>query len=138
MPVLERLSPLRELDLVERQMRRMFPELRVTAPSPAVDVYETDRELVVELEVPGFEERELEVGVSGRTLIVRGKRTETSEREKRDLRVHERLDTSFERTFELPPGADSETVTARYEKGVLTVIVPLAKTPERRTVAITS
>ena len=65
MPVLERLSPFRELELLDRRMRRMFSDLPfVPAITPAADVYETDGELVVELEVPGYEEKELEIELS--------------------------------------------------------------------------
>jgi len=64
MPLLEKWTPLREFDAMDRRMRRFFGDLGSTpAPMPAADVYETDGELVVELEVPGFDEKELEIEV---------------------------------------------------------------------------
>src|SRR5215204_4883315 len=74
MPTLERFSPFHELDLLDRRMRRMFSDFPfVPALTPAADVYETDGELVVELEVPGYEEKELDIEVSDHTLGRQGR-----------------------------------------------------------------
>ena len=129
MPVLERFSPIRELELLDRRMRRIFSDFPlVPALTPAADVYETDRELVVELEVPGYEEKELDIELADHTLVVKGRRTEETEKEERTLRLHERLESTFVRRFELPLETDTEHVTATYGKGVLTLHVP--KVPE--------
>jgi HSP20 family protein len=129
MPVLERLSPFRELELLDRRMRRMFSDLPfVPALTPAADVYETDGELVLELEVPGYEEKELEIELSDHTLVVKGDRTEETESKEKMLRVHERLESTFVRRFELPAETDTERVSATYAKGLLTLHVP--KVPE--------
>ena len=118
-------SPWRDLDAMERRMRRMFDDIGVApAPLPAADVYETDDEYVVELEVPGFDEDKLTVEVKDRTLIIAGERTEeteeTDEKDKTFFR-HERLETSFERRFALPPEIDAEGMRASFSKGVLEV-----------------
>ena len=118
----------RDLDLMERRMRRFFGDLGVVpALTPAADVYETDSELVVELEVPGFDEKELQIEVRDHTLSVTGEREEETEKEEKTVRLRERLEKRFERRFELPTGIDNEHVNAEYTKGVLTVHVP--KTP---------
>jgi HSP20 family protein len=130
-PVLERISPVRDLDLMERWMRRVLSDYSTSfmpAMTPAADVYETDGELVVELEVPGFAEQELEIEVSDHTLTVKGSREEDEERTDRALKLHERLETAFERRFVLPLESDPTHVEATYGKGVLTLHVP--KTPE--------
>ncbi len=132
MPLLERWTPFRDLDLMDRRMRRFFEDLGVVpALTPAADVYETDGELVVELEVPGFDEKELEIEVRDHTLSVSGERKEEMERKEKTLRLRERLEKRFERRFELPVEADSEHVTAAYAKGVLTVHVPKTTTTEK-------
>jgi len=125
MPLIEKWTPLRELDLLDRRMRRFFEDLGI-APVllPAADVYETDGEFVVELEVPGFDERELEVAVSDHTLSIAGRHEEKTEATERTVRIHERIDASFERSFQLPTAVESEHVTAEYAKGVLAVHVP--------------
>jgi HSP20 family protein len=125
MPLLEKWTPLRELELMDRRTRRFFEDLGVVpALAPAADVYETDRELVVELEVPGFEEQQLEVEVLDHTLCICGERKDELEKKERSLRLHERLEKTFERRFVLPVEADVEHVSAEYKTGVLTVRMP--------------
>jgi HSP20 family protein len=83
MSKLEKWTPLRELDLMDRRMRRFFEDLGfVPALTPATDVYETDSEFVVELEVAGFDQKELKIEVSDHTLSVIGERTEETEKKK--------------------------------------------------------
>jgi HSP20 family protein len=123
MPVLERWTPLRDLDLMERRMRSLFPALSVAA-APATDIIETEREFVLELEVPGYEEKELEVEVSDHTLTVSGHRSGETELVEGELRLHERLESEFARSFQLPFAADGEQLTATYDKGLLTLHVP--------------
>jgi HSP20 family protein len=138
MSLLEKWTPFRELDLMDRRMRRFFEELGVApALAPAADFYETEGEVVVELEVPGFDEKELEIVVSDHVLAVSGEREEEKERKERTLRLHERLEKRFERRFELPVDVDSEHVIATYAKGVLTVHVPKTAHEKPRTIEIT-
>jgi HSP20 family protein len=81
MPLLEKWTPFRELDLMDRRMRRFFEELGVApALAPAADLYETEGEVVDELAVPGFDEKELEIVVSDHVLAVSGEREEEKER----------------------------------------------------------
>lgn len=139
MPLPEKWTPLRELDLMDRRMRRFFADLGVPSTlAPAADVYETDGEVVVELEVPGFDEKQLDVQVHDHTLAVTGERQESTEKDAKALRVRERLETRFERRFELPPEIDSTHVKAEYAKGVLTVHVPKTAHETPRKVAITA
>src|SRR3972149_639485 len=102
-------SPLAELEAMERRMRRLFDEAGFApAALPAADVYETDDEIVVELEVPGFEEKELEIEVADHTLTVKGQRTETKEEKEKAFQLKERLQSPFERRFPLPTGTDPQ------------------------------
>jgi HSP20 family protein len=131
-------SPFQELDSVERRMRRMFEEVGF-APTllPAADAYETDEEFVVELEVPGFEEKELGIEVSDHRLTVKGERTEAKEQEEKTFRLRERLERAFERRFELPAEADTEHLTAKFNKGVLEVHAPKLVVSKPKKVVIT-
>ncbi len=125
MTVIEIPTPSRAIGLMDRQMRRIFEELGVSLPlAPAADVYEGEQEFVVELEVPGFGEEELEVTVSDHTLAISGERLEETATKEKALRVHERLERKFERRFELPAAVDSAEIAAEYRHGVLTVHVP--------------
>jgi HSP20 family protein len=115
-------------------MRRTFEELDL-APSvfPAADVYETDGEVVVELEAPGFEEKEIDVEVADHTLVITGGRKEEKEQKQKSFWLRERLESTFERRFELPPETDTEKVSATFAKGVLAVHVPkTGKAPARK------
>jgi HSP20 family protein len=136
MTVLER-TPFRELDAFDRRMRRLFSDFPfVPASTPAADIYETDSELVVELEVPGYEEKDLDIEVSDHTLVVKGAREEETETEEKAVRLRERLASTFVRRFALPSATDSEHVSATYARGVLTLHVPKAAEFKPRKVRI--
>jgi HSP20 family protein len=134
MAAIVRWNPWRELEQMQRRMRRTFEELDL-APSvfPAADVYETDGEVVVELEAPGFEEKEIDVEVADHTLVITGGRKEEKEQKQKSFWLRERLESTFERRFELPPETDTEKVSATFAKGVLAVHVPkTGKAPARK------
>jgi HSP20 family protein len=137
MATLEKWTPLPDLDIVERRMRRFFEDVGI-APSmtPAADVYETGEELVVELDVPGFDEHDLAVALIDHTLAISGTRVHDTATKEKDLRLRERPDAYFKRRFHLPVEADTEHVTAEYSKGVLTLHVPKLAAAKPRTVKI--
>jgi HSP20 family protein len=138
MRTLERWTPVRELDQWDRRMRDLFGAVGLfPAFVPAANVYETDDEIVVEVDLPGFDEADVDVEISDRALVVTGRRADETEAEKRTVLVRERLETDFERRFVLPAAVDTEHATAEYVNGVLTVHVPktLASTPRKVEVA---
>jgi HSP20 family protein len=134
---IEKWMPLTDLTAMERRMRRLFEDFGFApALAPAADVYEAPGEFVVEVEVPGFDERNLEISISDHTLAISGEREETSEAESA-LLLRERLESHFERRFTLPPEADVAHVKAEYAKGVLTVHVPKLAEQTAKKVTIT-
>ena len=137
MATLEKWAPLPDLDIVERRLRRFFEDVGV-APSvtPAADVYETGSELVVELDVPGFDEKDLTIALTDHTLTITGARESEAATKDKELRLRERLEAHFERRFRLPIEADTEHVTAEYGKGVLTLHVPKLSAAKPRNVKI--
>ena len=136
MTTLVRWTPFRELDLMERRMRRLFDDVGlVPAPLPAADVYETPQEFVVELEVPGFAEKDLALEVTDHTVVVRGAVKQEEEREKTFL-LHERLERTFERRFSLPEQADTDKLSARFNEGVLELHAPKVAAAKPRKIAI--
>jgi HSP20 family protein len=138
MATIVRWSPVRELGLFERSMRRLLDDFGMpTGVLPAADVYETTDEFVVELDVPGFEEKELGIEVVDHTLIVKGERQEAKEEDQKDFRLRERLEETFERRFYLPTDADTTKVKATFGKGVLAVHAPKLAEPAPQTVEIT-
>ena len=129
MTTLVRWSPFHELDLMERRMRRLLDDVGFApAPLPAVDVYETEHEFVLELEVPGYEEKELTIEAFDQRSRSRASGARSSEKSDKVFRLHERLEKHFERRFELPPEADTKHLKAVFENGVLEVHAP--KSPQ--------
>jgi HSP20 family protein len=138
MTTLVRWAPFRDLDLIERRMTRMLEDFGVApAPLPAADLYETDKELIVELDVPGFEEKELALEVTDHTLVVKGERAREKEEKEKTFYLHERIEKHFERQFTLPPEADVERVDAKFHAGVLEVHVPKIELAKTRKIEIT-
>lgn len=133
-----RWSPFQELDTMERRMRRMLDQVGIVPAWPATDVYEAEGEYVYEVEVPGYEEKDLSVEVGDHTLTVRGEKTEKKEEKAKTFYLNERLAKSFERRFELPPEAITDKVAAEFKQGVLVVHAPKAAEAKPRTIEITA
>lgn len=103
---LGQVEPFRELDLMARGCAaRSITSASPRPLLPAVDVYETEDEFVPELEVPGYEERELTIEALDHTVAIAGERREVEEKADKVFRLQERLEKQFERRFELPPEA---------------------------------
>jgi HSP20 family protein len=133
-----RWDPFRELDRLERGLRGFRTPLFAFPAFPAADVYETDEEYVVELEVPGFEEKELTIEVLDHMLTVKGEHEATAEKEEKTYRLQERLEQQFERSFELPPTVDTDKLTATFKKGVLELHAKKAEVAEPKKIPVTA
>jgi HSP20 family protein len=95
---------------------------------PAVDVYEDAQKIVLKLEVPGIEEKDLDIRMENHTLTVKGERKFEAEEKEQNFHRIERRYGSFFRAFTLPSTVDTENVKANYKAGVLKL--ELAKKPE--------
>lgn len=133
MTSLVRFDPFRDLFDLERDMSRFFSrtmsDLTRRLPDvtvPAVDVLTREDDLVVRAELPGLTEKDVEITLDGRTLIVRGERRE--EHETKETTYHSREITygRFERHVPLPEGIDADKIHASLTDGVLEVVVPHA------------
>lgn len=121
-----------------RSRRGLFedPFFRRSMPagmSLAVDIVEKDKAYEVTADVPGFDEKNIEVKVVNGSLSIKGERKSEKEEKKKDYYLSEREFGSFERSFPMPEGVDREKIEASVKKGVLTVTLP--KTPEACTPA---
>lgn len=96
--------------------------------APAVDVAESEKAYEITAELPGMDEKNVEVKVVNGNLTIKGQKQEEEEEKKKDYYLHERRFGSFERSFELPEGVDADKIEASFKKGVLTVTLP--KKPE--------
>ncbi len=110
--------------LFETSFKGRSDNSALTTWAPAVDIYETENELVVKADLPDINEKDLDVRIENNTLTVRGERKfEKKVEEENYLRV-ERTYGSFSRSFSLPNTVNSEAIKAVYKNGVLTVELP--------------
>ncbi|HVZ82483.1 MAG TPA: Hsp20/alpha crystallin family protein [Terracidiphilus sp.] len=121
-----RWDPFREVVALQNRLNGLFrdyneSEAPVAAASfvPAVDIYEDNQKVVLKLEVPGIEEKDLDVRVENHTLTVKGERKFEKEEKEENFHRIERRYGSFFRAFTLPSTVDTESVKASYTAGVL-------------------
>jgi HSP20 family protein len=105
----------------------------MTLVAPAVDITDTDKAYEITAELPGIDEKKVEVKVANGVLTIKGEKQEEKEEKKKDYYVRERSFGSFERAFQVPDGVDTDKIEANFKKGVLTVTLP--KKPEAQAVA---
>jgi len=131
-----------DIDSFRRSMTHLFDEFFSMEPTglfettwhPAVDVEEDDTNIVVKADVPGIDEKNLNVNVERNVLTISGEKKEEKKTEgpgKRQI-VTERSYGSFMRSISLPEGVKAEKITAQFRNGVLTVTVPKGKTDGSR------
>jgi HSP20 family protein len=104
--------------------------------APALDVSETDEALRVQVELPGLEAKDVDVSVHDNLLTISGERKGEQEEKGRNWHRVERRYGRFERTLALPAEVDAEKVSADYQKGVLTVVLPKSPASQVRKVSI--
>lgn len=100
--------------------------LKGFARTPVLDMSETDKGYEITAELPGLDEEEVEVNVTDDVLTIAGEKQEEHEEKKKDYFVKERRFGQFRRSLRLPPDADSSNISARFNKGVLSVAIPKA------------
>jgi HSP20 family protein len=100
------------------------PEVSFGFNVPAVDVSEDDKAYKLSAELPGLDEKNIEVTVSGDRLVLKGEKRQEKEEKKQNFYLSERSYGSFQRSFRLPDGVDQDKIAASFAKGVLTVTLP--------------
>src|SRR5246500_3861808 len=134
MTLLTRWEPLREFSTMQDSMSRMnrlfresySPEgpeeaLTTTSFAPPVDIYEDEHNITLKIEVPGIDEKDIDVRIESNTLTVHGERKIEKEEKEENFRRIERQYGSFTRSFTLPNTVDPEKVQANYDKGILKI-----------------
>ncbi|MGB9836304.1 MAG: Hsp20/alpha crystallin family protein [Candidatus Saccharicenans sp.] len=128
-------DPFKDIMILRDRMNRLFEDL-VTSPrfedseimqstwSPAVDIYETENELVLTAELPGIDEKDVEIKVEDNTLSIKGERKFEKETKEENYHRIERAYGSFYRSFSLPNYVDQEKITAEFENGLLKIHMP--------------
>jgi len=134
MTLLTRWEPLREFSTMQDRMNRMNrlfresygpegPEeaLTTTNFAPPVDIYEDEHTIALNMELPGIDEKDIDVHLENNTLTVHGERKIEKEEKEENFRRIERQYGSFVRSFTLPSSVDPAQVSANYDKGVLKI-----------------
>lgn len=91
---------------------------------PAVDVSETDKAYEINADLPGMDEKNVEVKVANGILTIKGEKRDEKEEKQKDYYMRERSFGSFERSFQVPDNVDGEKIEANFKKGVLSVTLP--------------
>ena len=116
-------------------LRRMFdvepawrPISTFSFSAPAIDMSEDDKAYKISAELPGLDPKDVDVSVSGNTLVLKGEKRQEKEEKDKNYHYSERAYGSFQRAFELPASVDHPKIAADFSKGVLTITLP--KTPD--------
>jgi HSP20 family protein len=117
-------------DRFDRLIERAFGRDRRSSWTPAMDVSETDEQIVVTVELPGMRAEDVEVSVEESTLTVGGSREFSSEVEQERYHRIERRYGAFSRAVTLPPQVDTSKVDARFSDGVLRIEIPKVEKAE--------
>lgn len=124
--------------LFHDSVNRLLPDASASRPwTPSVDVKETEDEIVLLADVPGVDEKKIDIKIEDGTLTLKGERTFEEEKKGEGYHRLERGYGSFVRCFSVPDSVDPEHVAASYKNGVLTVRLPKKEIAKPRTIKVT-
>ena len=142
---LTRWEPVREMMTLREAMDRLFDDA-FTRPlsvrdgwsmsTPAIDMYQTDNEVVVKASIPGIKAEEVQINITGDVLTLKGESKHEDERNDRAWHIREHRFGSFERSVALPTAVKTDRAEAVFENGVLTITLPKADEVKPRTINI--
>ncbi len=141
-----RWEPAREMMTLRDAMDRLFDDA-FTRPlrlydggaqmsMPAVDMYQTDNEVVVKAAIPGVKADEVQINVTGEVLTIKGETKEKDEVKEKAYHIREQRWGMFERTLALPTEVVADKAKAEFENGVLTITLPKAEEVKPKTITI--
>jgi HSP20 family protein len=113
-----------EIDRLFEGFTRGFASFPSRDVMPSMDLSETDKEIEITAELPGLEEKDIQLNVADNVLTIRGEKKNEREETKKDYHLVERSYGSFTRTVQLPDGVNPDSIKAVMSKGVLKVTVP--------------
>jgi HSP20 family protein len=140
-----RWTPFSEVSLLQNQMNRLFDTALqsglnetngTTSWMPAADIYESDEDLVVNLDLPGVDPKMVDVRVENNVLTIRGERQFNQKQNGENYHRVERSYGAFGRSFTLSTSVNPEKIRASYQSGVLTIVMPKAETAKPRKIQI--
>ena len=141
---LTRWEPVREMMTLREAMDRLFDDA-FTRPlnlrdggwsAPAIDMYQTDDDVVVKAALPGFKANEVQINVTGDMLTLKGEMKHEDESKDKAWHIREQRWSSFERAITLPTDVKADKASADFENGILTVTLPKAEEVKPKTIAV--
>ena len=142
---LTRWEPAREMMTLREAMDRLFDDAFTqplsmrdgwSASTPAVDMYQTDDEIVVKASLPGFKADEVQINVTGDVLTLKGEVKHEEEKNNKSWHIREQRWGSFQRSVALPTNVVSDKAKAEFENGILTITLPKAEEVRPKTITI--
>ncbi|MCX8096183.1 MAG: Hsp20/alpha crystallin family protein [Spirochaetes bacterium] len=136
-------QPFSEIERVRREFDRLFDEFFGSPDttkdyilSPVVDVYETDKDVVIKAEMPGVKKDEIEITVKDNFVHIKAEKKEEKEEKKENIHRVERFYGRVERLIPMPTDVKSEEAKAEYKDGVLEIRIPKEKTSKETKIKI--
>ena len=139
-----RWEPVREMMTLREAMDRLFDDaftrpLSLSGNSwsiPAVDMYQTDNEVVVKAALPGIKADEVQLNVTGEVLTIKGETKQENETKEKAYHIREQRWGTFERSLVLPTEVVADKAKADFENGILTITLPKAEEVKPKTINI--
>ena len=138
-----RWEPAREMMTLRDAMDRLFDDaftrplsLRDGWSAPAIDMYQTDDEIVVKASLPGFKADEVQINITGEMLSLKGEMKREEEKKEKAWHIREQRWGSFERSVALPTDVVADKAKADFESGVLTITLPKAEEVKPKTITV--
>ncbi|HSG42038.1 MAG TPA: Hsp20/alpha crystallin family protein [Anaerolineales bacterium] len=138
-----RWEPAREMMSLRDAMDRLFDDaftrplsLRDAWSVPAIDMFQTDDEIVVKAALPGIKADEVQINVTGEVLTLKGEVQQNQEMEEKAWHIREQRYGSFERSIALPTDVIADKAKADFENGILTITLPKAEEVKPKTITV--
>ena len=139
-----RWNPARDFNRMERELRRMFRDFEqgseepssVAVWTPPVDIYETDNEVVVRADLPGIDQRDLDIRLENNVLTLKGERKMEQEVKEDNYHRIESAYGTFVRSFTLPAIVEEDKIKAEYKNGVLKIVLPKKEQAKPRQIKV--
>lgn len=137
--------PLEEVSRLRREMddlwsrffgKTTFPRLVSEEWLPSIDVSETKDNLLIKAELPGMDAKDVNISISGNTLTIKGEKKKEEEEKDENYYCCERYSGSFQRVFQLPANVQIDKVEARFDKGVLNIMLPKVEEAKKKEIEI--
>ena len=144
---LTRWEPAREMMTLREAMDRLFDDAFTrpfsivrdggsTWSSPAVDMYQTDNEIVVKAALPGIKADEVQINVTGDILTLKGEMKQEEEKKDKSWHIREHRWGAFERSVQLPTSVISDRARADFDNGILTITLPKSEEVKPKSITV--